>query len=141
MILEEYASSGKLTIIYRQFPLTSMHKNAYRDAIAALCGAEQGKYMETKKALYALETEKREAKVSDNDRVNALVWAGLDSDAVSKCLASDAYKAQVDSDIARWESLRVTGTPTLFLDEKRLDLSGFKDKEMFISFLDQILTK
>jgi hypothetical protein len=64
-----------LKITYTQFPLTGMHKNAYRDAMAALCGAEQGKYMETKKALYALETEKKEAKVSDADRVRALTEA------------------------------------------------------------------
>jgi hypothetical protein len=49
-----------------------MHKNAYRDALAALCGAEQGKYMETKKALYAMEESKSEAKVSDEDRIKAL---------------------------------------------------------------------
>ena len=64
-----------LTITYRQFPLTNMHKNAYRDALAALCGAEQGKYMETKKAIYTLEIEKKEARVSDADRIKALTNA------------------------------------------------------------------
>ena len=39
-IFEEYAASGKLTIEFRQFPLT-MHKNAMGDALAALCSAEQ----------------------------------------------------------------------------------------------------
>jgi protein-disulfide isomerase len=38
-ILEGYAASGRLTITYRQYPL-SMHKNAKGDAIAALCSAE-----------------------------------------------------------------------------------------------------
>ena len=52
-----------------------MHKNAYRDALAALCGAEQGKYMETKKAIYTLEIEKKEARVSDADRIKALTNA------------------------------------------------------------------
>jgi len=28
-------------ITYRQYPLTTIHKNASRDALAALCGAEQ----------------------------------------------------------------------------------------------------
>jgi protein-disulfide isomerase len=69
---EAYAASGKTTITYKQFPLTSIHPNAYRDAIAALCVAEQGKYMDGKKALYALEKKKAGAKVSDEDRINAL---------------------------------------------------------------------
>jgi hypothetical protein len=47
-----------------------MHKNAERDALAALCSSEQGKYMGYKKALYALEESKSGAKVSDEDRVN-----------------------------------------------------------------------
>jgi len=57
-IFEEYANSGKLTIIYKQFPLTQIHKNAFGDAAAALCAAEQGKYIPYKKALYALEEQK-----------------------------------------------------------------------------------
>jgi protein-disulfide isomerase len=57
-LLESYAASGKVTITYKQFPLTGIHQNAYRDAIAGLCAAEQGKYMEYKKTLYSLEEEK-----------------------------------------------------------------------------------
>lgn len=68
-LLESYASSGKVILEYRQFPLTNIHKNAYRDALAALCGAEAGKYMEMKKALYALEEVKSGATVSDDERI------------------------------------------------------------------------
>jgi protein-disulfide isomerase len=57
-ILEEYASKGYLTIVYKQYPLTRIHANALGDAVAALCSAEQGKYMDYKKALYALEEAK-----------------------------------------------------------------------------------
>lgn len=57
-ILEEFAASGKLIMVYKQFPLTGPHKNAYRDSIAALCSAEQGQYLPYKKALIALEESK-----------------------------------------------------------------------------------
>ena len=73
-ILKEYAEKGQLIIQYRQFPL-DMHKNAFRDAMAALCGAEQGKYMEAKSAIYALEISKSGGKVSDAERIDALVTA------------------------------------------------------------------
>jgi hypothetical protein len=52
-----------------------MHKNAFRDAMAALCGGEQGKYMEAKSAIYALEISKSGGKVSDAERIDALVTA------------------------------------------------------------------
>jgi len=93
--------------------------------MTALCGAEQGKYMEAKSAVYTLEISKSGGKVSDTDRVEALGNAGLDKQKISECLASDAFKSQVEADLAYGDSLRVNGTPTLFLDGKRIDMSGF----------------
>ncbi len=69
--------------------------------MAALCAAEQGKYMEYKKALYALEEVKAGALVSDTDRVNTAKETGLDGGAMETCLASNRYEAQVASDMAR----------------------------------------
>jgi protein-disulfide isomerase len=40
-IFEEYVSKGYVMITYKQFPLTNIHKNAERDALAALCSSEQ----------------------------------------------------------------------------------------------------
>ena len=70
-LLIELANEGTIRIEYRQFPLP-MHKNAYRDAMAALCGAEQGKYMEAKSAIYTLEISKKESPVTDANRVDTL---------------------------------------------------------------------
>jgi protein-disulfide isomerase len=43
--------------------------------------------------------------------------------------------------MARGESMRVTGTPTLFLDGKKLDLSTFKDPASIKTFLDRVLAE
>jgi protein-disulfide isomerase len=139
-IFKSYADKWQLVIQYRQFPL-DMHKNAFRDAMIALCGAEQGKYMEAKTALYALETMKAGGKVSDTERIDTLTKAWLDKEKVSSCLASEAFKGQVDADLAYGEWLRVNGTPTLFLDGKKIDMSVFRDTEGFTTFLDTLLTK
>jgi protein-disulfide isomerase len=140
-VIEWYAEKGQLQIVYRQFPLTQIHKNAYRDAIAALCGAEQGKYVEYKKALYALEDTKNWATVSDEDRVNAAKEAGLDGADMEVCLASNRYQAQVDSDVAYGNTLRVEWTPTVILDGKKLDLGVFRDIDMLAKFLDRIVAE
>ena len=79
--------------------------------------------------------------MSDTDRIEALGTAGLDKQKISECLASEAFKSQVEADLAYGDSLRVNGTPTLFLDGKRIDMSAFGDKEVFITFLDNVLTK
>lgn len=140
-IFESYAQSGMLTIEFRQFPLTSPHKNAYRDAIAALCSADQGKYMEAKKALYNLEEQKSGRKVNDLDRINILVSAWVQRDSLEKCLKENTFKEQVDSDMAYGKKLRITGTPTVFLDKNKLDMSSFQDIATLKSFLDKYLTE
>lgn len=135
-IFEEYAASGKLMITFRQFPLTTIHKNAKRDAIAALCSAEQGKYMEYKKWLYALEKSKAGKTVTDADRVNLAKEKGLNVDTFSKCLSTWAYEKQVESDMALGDTKWVNGTPTIYLDGIKIDMSLFRDLNGFRSFIE-----
>ncbi len=134
-IFEEYASQGKMTITYRQFPL-NMHKNARSDAIAALCSAEQGGYMNYKKWLYALEKSKSWKTVTDTERIALAKTLSLDEAKFSTCLASRAYEKQVAADIALGDSKWVSGTPTIFLDGIKLDMSLFRDIDGFKSFIE-----
>lgn len=134
-IFEEYAASGRLMITYRQFPLAS-HKNAKWDAIAALCAAEQGKYMGYKKWLYAMEKTKAGKLATDADRVTLAKEKGLDEAKFSQCLSSRAYEKQVESDIALWDSKWVSGTPTIYLDGIKVDMSLFRDLAGLRSFLE-----
>ena len=141
-LFDSYAAGGMTTIVYKQFPLTSIHKNAYRDAIAALCAAEQRDYVKVKKALYAMEAKKAGSKVTDEDRVSALSEAGFDSGLVAQCLKENRYAEQVDMEVAEWDSLWVNGTPTILLDGKRLDLGSiFGDMTKGKAFLDRVLAQ
>lgn len=140
-ILEEFAGSGKLVIIYKQFPLTSIHKNAYRDSIAALCSAEQGKYMFYKKSLIALEEAKEGASVSDSDRVDATKDSGIDTSIFAQCLKDDRYKSSVDRDMKEGDDKRVNSTPTLILDGTKLDLSIFRDENQFRELMTRLLAQ
>ena len=142
-IFESYAASGKITLEFKQYPLTQIHKNAYRDALAVLCANDQKKYGAYKLALYALEEKKAGATVSDNDRIALAQSAGVaDMTKFGECLKSDAKKAEVDADIALGDSLKVEGTPTVFLDGKKLDLATiFRDFEKGKEFLDRVVSQ
>lgn len=134
-VFEEYASKGFAQITYKQFPLTSIHKNAERDALAWLCGAEQGKYMEYKKALYALEEGKSGAKVSDEERVSAGKDI-LDTTKLAQCIKENRYIEQVHAEMKEGETLGINGTPTILLDGKKIDNSVFRDPVILRSLLD-----
>ncbi len=137
-IFEDYANRGHLVITYKQFPLTSIHPNAERDAVAALCSAEQGKYMDYKKALYALEERKWGAKVSDADRIEAAKWI-LDEAKLAECLKTDKYLPQVRAEMAEGDALWVNGTPTVMLDGKKLDPAIYRDPTALKTILDRLL--
>lgn len=134
-VLESFAASGKLQITYKQFPLTTIHKNAYRDSLAAICAHEQGQYAPYKKALYALEESKKGATVSDEDRISALQGITIDTEQFAQCLKNDTYKARVDQDIADGDALRVNATPTIVLDGVKLDMGLFQSMEMFANYM------
>ena len=142
-ILEEFAWSGKLVIIYKQFPLIIPHKNAYRDSIAALCSAEQGKYMSYKKSLIALEESKTASRwtVSDTERIDATKDMGIDIEKFTQCLKEDRYKSSVDRDMKDGDDKRVNATPTLILDGTKLDLSIFRDENMFRDQISRLLAQ
>jgi protein-disulfide isomerase len=41
---KDYIDTGKVTFIYRHFPLTAIHPNAFPAALASECAQEQGKF-------------------------------------------------------------------------------------------------
>ncbi len=45
-IRKEYVETGKVKLVYKQFPLISIHPNAQRAAQASMCAGEQGKFWE-----------------------------------------------------------------------------------------------
>lgn len=141
-VFESYADAWKITITYKQFPLTSIHKNAYRDAIAALCSAEQGKYNQAKDAIYMLESQKKGATVTDAERVTVLSSVWLDAAALTQCLADNRYAKQVDEEVIAGDRAGVSGTPTVMLNGTRLDLGVvFADAEKGKAFLDRVFAQ
>ena len=46
LIMEEYIDEGKVNLVYRDFPIQSIHPNALPAAVAAECANEQGRFWE-----------------------------------------------------------------------------------------------
>lgn len=140
-VFEKYAQDGYLRITYKQYPL-SQHKNAERDALAALCVAEQGidAYMDYKHALYALEDVKKWATTSDEDRlwaakdIKSIDWAKLAS-----CLSDEKYAAKLQQDKDDGNAIHIEGTPTILLDDKKIDLGVFRDIDTLKTVMNRML--
>ena len=110
--------------VYKQFPLTSIHPNAMPASKAAIAAGKQGKFWEMHAKLFANQREL----TADNFKK----WAEeikLDVAKFEKDMASPGVQSQVDKEMQEAKAADVTGTPTIFVNGKRLQqrsMDGFK---------------
>jgi predicted DsbA family dithiol-disulfide isomerase len=113
--LVEKNYAGKIRIVYRQFPLTTIHPHAQKAAEASLCAAEQQRFWEFHDSMFS---NQRELTVDALKR-RAQEFK-LDTAAFNACLDSGRQADAVKKDSAEGSQAGVTGTPTLFINGRRL---------------------
>jgi protein-disulfide isomerase len=141
-IVEQVLSrrAESITFVYRHFPLPQ-HLNAYNSAQAAEAALKQGKFWEMYVKLFE----------NQND------WANLSS---SKALdVFKGYSSELGIDVAKFEvdykdvtiknkikadyksgvNAEVVGTPSFYVDGKKLDLSGVSDVEAVIGIFTKAI--
>jgi predicted DsbA family dithiol-disulfide isomerase len=107
----EKAYPDTVRIVYRQFPLTSIHPRAQKAAEASLCAFDQGKFWEMHDSLFE---NQRDLTVEALKRRAADLQ--LDVSAFNGCLDSGRQAARVKADMADGATAGVRGTPTLFVN-------------------------
>ncbi len=124
----------QVRIVYRQFPLNSIHTNAQLAAEASLCADAQGKFWEMHDAIFEVQ-----GKV-DADGLKAMAAdLGLDSEVFDGCLDSREFRAQVAADVRAGSQAGVTGTPALFINGRFL--SGAQPFNVVSRVIDDELTR
>ena len=126
---EEYAEEVRL--VFRDFPLYSIHPNAEPAAVAANCADQQGMYWAYHDLLFAGE---------QLDETTYLQYAeelGLDLDEFKACLDSEEQVNEIRGDYEYASGLGVRSTPTFFLNG--LPIVGAQPYEVFKQVIDQEL--
>ncbi|HEV7956792.1 MAG TPA: thioredoxin domain-containing protein [Marisediminicola sp.] len=122
---EEYA--GRVTFVLRYFPLPG-HKNSMTSAIAVEAAAQQGQLEAMYQRMFETQAEWGEQQDSKSHLFRTFaVELGLDLEAYDRAVADPATEARVRSDFDAGRALGVQGTPTFFLNDKKLDVSTFDD--------------
>ena len=116
-------------IAFKNMPLR-FHKFADPSARAALAAHKQGKFWEFHDKLFAVE------KLSDEAINNVAVELQLDMAQFNKDMNSPEIRQMVNKDLLDAQKAGVTGTPTIFINGKKLknrSLAGFQamiDREL-----------
>ncbi len=129
--VEKYGD--RVTFVWKDFPLQSIHQNALNGANAARCAQEQGKFWEYHDRLY--DDQSAWSDLSDptqkfKDYANAL---SMDVDAWSSCFDERRYQGNVLRDVREAQDLRLTGTPTVFIGDTVIS------RVMSVSEWDQLI--
>ena len=131
-IEEQYGS--KVRIVFRDLPLTQIHKNAAKAAEAATCAHEQGKFWEMHDKLFA-----NQAALTVDDLKKTAGSLGLDQQAFDTCLDSGRHTAEWQADTAEAATYGIGATPA-FLVNGRL-LSGAQPYDNFARVIDEELER
>ena len=122
-LLNEWIENGTVRFVYYDFPLTQLHANSVLAARAGRCANELNGFWPFHDLVFARQREWSDASRGDaTDRFEGYAeQVGLNREQFSTCLRSDRFQREVSESYQLGVALGVGGTPTLFINNKRLD--------------------
>lgn len=128
---EEYIKTGKVKMVYRDFPL-SFHANAQKAAEAAECAGEQGKFWEMHDKLFDNGVD---GGVPSFKQFAADI--GLGTAEFNDCLDSGSMASEVQKDMDDGVALGIRGTPGFIINGQLV--SGAQPFSVFKQVIDEAL--
>ncbi len=115
----------QVRLYFKTYPLESLHPWAKAGAIGSKCVAKQ--VPDDFWTYHDWIFEHQADITAENLKEKVLAWAkdvkGLDSIQLGQCMDTSATKAEVDKDQAEGQALEINGTPTLFVNGRRIGQS------------------
>jgi protein-disulfide isomerase len=133
LLKENYIDQGLVKLIYRDFPIPS-HTDAMTAAIAAECVADQGgneAYYEMHDVIFENMAAWSYVEGAEDILLGYASDLGYD---IASCMDDPAMAEEVDADYVAGRSYGVSGTPTFFINGKKL--VGAYPYEVFAQLID-----
>jgi protein-disulfide isomerase len=127
--------SGKLRVVFKDFPLEQIHPWARTAAIAGRCAYQQDSKSFWK--MYDLIYDNQEIISAGNVWTKMMDYAGqsgLNTDTFKSCMASPEAAAAVNASRENGQQLEVNSTPTVFVNGRRLVGADAHVVEQYINY-------
>lgn len=117
----------KIHLIYRNFPLTSIHRNAMPTAMAAQAAGVQGKFWEYATILFDQQDSWSQVRNPADLFVTYAQQAEVsDIDKFRQDLEKQTYRDQVLKDLQLGNEIGITATPTFVVNGEKVSTDGLK---------------
>jgi protein-disulfide isomerase len=124
----------KMRLVWKDFPLTQIHPQAFVAAQAGNCAREQGKFWEYHDKLFGNQQALQPANLKQY-----AADVGLDAMKFNQCLDSAKYEARVQDALGVGGRLGISSTPTVFVNGRMIN--GAQPMEVFQGVIDEELAR
>ena len=143
--------AGKVAFVYRHFPLTQIHKNAFDRSRAMACAGKVGgteKYYAYIDTYYGYETSKQSTEIPKTGLEDFARTVGLDITAFSSCMKNNETSQLVTDSVTDGAAAGVQGTPSTFILVKTKKgyeqvsmIDGARPIDFFKTVIDEALAR
>ncbi|HEY3092363.1 MAG TPA: thioredoxin domain-containing protein [Vicinamibacterales bacterium] len=124
----------RMRLVWKDFPLTQIHPQAFVAAQAGNCAREQGKFWELHDKMFGSQSA-----LQPDALKKYAAEAGLDTTKFNQCLDTSKYEARVQDAIRAGGRLGIQSTPTVFVNGRMIN--GAQPIEVFQGVIDEELAR
>ena len=137
IINEDFIKTGKVKIIFKDFPLNG--PDSKLAAEASYCAQDQEKYWKYHDELYKNWGGERTGWITRESLTKFAETVDLDIEKFNKCLDDHKYENKVDLLYAFGKEIGIDATPSflVFNDEKIIKIRGNQPLEVFLKTFDE----
>jgi len=143
-IEQTYIKTGRVRYVVRDFPIESIHADAFKAAEAARCAGDAGAFWPMHQRLFTHQSELTRAELPGHAQA-----VGIDVAAFRQCLDSGKNAVRVHRDIAEGIRAGVNSTPSFFIGVPAPDqrvrvvrlMRGAQPFGAFKEIIDSLLTR
>ena len=117
-VLDKYPDSVK--VVFKHYPL-AFHKQALPAALASMAAGEQGRFWEFHDELFLNQNN-----LSSDKYLEIAEELGLDLKKFSLDMMRPSIRKKIEQDVSDAKKAGVTGTPTIFVNGRKLKKRNFE---------------
>lgn len=128
--------------VFENYPLASIHSEAYKAAAYSVCVSQQSGNNAFFKFIDNVFANQQELTPNSSDAAlgDAATKAGLDAAKVGSCSYTQAAKSAVDASIKLSQDLNIDSTPMLFINGRPIPVGEVAENQLPYEVLKQIVT-